>query len=80
MSPSHQRLTSQKLSDNIDAENNYEEISNKYEEFNEIYQKQPMKLMQTYTDGHLGTYAPSKNGFFMIQKFFFISHLLSGRV
>ena len=58
MSPSHHRMNSQKLyanhlliPDKIDDEGLVEE--NRYQK--------PMKLMQAFSDGHLGTYAPSKN-------------------
>lgn len=70
MSPSHKRMSSQKMyANNLGTEQNYEELNPKYEEFNEIYQK-PIKLMQTYTDGHLGTYAPSNQNFYHSNNFF----------
>ena len=50
----------------------------KYDSLEERYPK-PMKLMQAYTDGHLGTYAPS-NFFLMKSLMFRFSEFLHGGI
>ncbi len=56
MSP--QRLNSQKINThNLETDKTEEETDQKFEEIDEKFPK-PLKLMQAYTDGHLGTYSP----------------------